>query len=153
MAHTKLKEIHKLIIESEFFIMLDKILEMIWVDNNIKTTVGSSLKFLCSNTGEANSLPDFRNISFLGSFESLLIFAKHHIYLGKLLVISNSIEKKFSSVIELVMDTFLSNFLNISLIWVRDKVFKLTEIFISTFSIRKDKLRINDLLFEGLSGH
>jgi len=112
------KKLNELLIVSEFLIMLEEIFQMVWMNDDLETTESSSLEFLCSDTCEANSFPNFWNVSFLGGFISCDVVFKHNMDLCKFLVVTNSCEKNLGCLIELVVIASLSNFEKVSLIWI-----------------------------------
>lgn len=110
MSHTLFQKSNKLLIVTKLLKVLNKIFQVIWMNDNLQTTESSSLEFFSSNACEANSFPNFWNIGFLRSFICCNIIFEHYINLGKLLIISNSLEKNFCCLIKLIFKASFSYF-------------------------------------------
>lgn len=118
VVHSLLQELGKLLMIAELLVMLNEVFEMIWLDDDVKTASSSSGEFSSSNAREANCFPDFRDISFLSSFEGSNILLKHDVNLSELLVVSNSLEKNLCWGVELAFETSLSHLEKICLVWI-----------------------------------
>ena len=81
------------------------------------------------------------------------VLLKHHINLSEFLVVSDPLEENLSLSVKFVFKASVSNFLEISLIWLRDEVLKLTKVFISTLGVGIDELRVNNLFLKSFSSH
>jgi hypothetical protein len=104
-----LQELDKFLIISELLVVLEKIFQVIWMNDDLKTTESSSLELFGSDTSEADSLPNLWDVSFLSSFISSNVVFKHDMNLSKFLVVSNSSEENFGSQEKLVVIASLSN--------------------------------------------
>jgi len=153
VVHALLKELGKLLIVTELLIMLNEVLKMIWLDDDVETTSGSSGELSSSNAGEADCFPDLWDVCLLCSLESGNVFLEHDIDLGELLIVSNSLEKNLGWEVELALEAFFSDLEEISLVWIRNEVLEVSEILISTLGVRVDKFRVDDLFLESLSSH
>jgi hypothetical protein len=108
-SHSLLQELDEFLIVSELLVVLEKIFQVIWMNDDLKTTKSSSLELFGSDTSEADSLPNLWDVSFLSSFISSNVVFKHDMNLSKFLIVSNSSEENFGSQEKLVVIASLSN--------------------------------------------
>lgn len=139
--------------ESIFLVMLNQIFKVIWEYDNLHAAEVGSAEFLGTNTSETNFLPYFRYVCFLGSFKCCLILLQLYKDLGQLVVVTNMTVKDLRGFIQFVIVTSISALLDVSLVWLGDKGFKLGEVALAAICIGKDELGIDHLLFKHGSGH
>lgn len=108
---------------AKLLVMLNDVLEMVWMNNNIQTAELCGSEFLGSDASKANSLPDFWNISLLGCIVGLNVLFVHDEDLGKLLVVSQLSEEDLGSLVHLGVKALISYLLKISLIRLSHEVF------------------------------
>ena len=134
--------------EPMFLVVLNQVFKVIWEYDDFHAAEIGSAELLGSNASEANLLPDFRNISFLGSFECSLILLQLHKDLSQFVVVANVTIEDLRGFIKLVIETSITTLLDVSLVWLADECFKLWEVALSATSIGKYELGIDHLLFE-----
>jgi hypothetical protein len=145
-SHALLKKGDKLLVETEFLVVLDEVLEVIWVDDDVETTEIGSSELLSSDASEADCFPNLWDISSLSSLISLGEIKKHDMDLGKFLVVADLGVKDFGSVEKLVVEASVTDYKNISLLWLSNKCLDITEVLVSTLSVREDEFLIDHLL-------
>lgn len=153
MSLTLLEKRNKLVNVAKLFIVLDDILEVIWVNNYILSAEISCSEFLCSDASEANSFPNFGYVCPLGGIVSLNVFLIHNKHLGQFLIVLKFCENDFGSFVHFEIEAFVSNLHKICLVWLTNKVLKVNQAFFTALSICKNKLRVNCLLLERLACH
>lgn len=116
--HTLFQKREEFLLVSKAFIELNNFFKMIWMNYNVLTAKTCHAEFLSTNTCEANSFPNFRNINLLSSVECSLVLFEFYVCLGQFLIVVDALKQYFASKVEFFIETSVTTFLDISLIWL-----------------------------------
>jgi hypothetical protein len=108
------------------------------VDDDVLSTEGCHSEFFGTDTSEADCLPNLRYIGFLGSIEGSLVSLKLYISLGKLLIVTDSLEQNFSCQVKFIVETAITALLDISLIWLSNERLQIRQKSLAASSIGID---------------
>jgi len=138
---------------SELLILLNKVLQVVGLNNNVEAAEGGSLKFLGPDASKADGFPNLWDIRFLGGLEGKSELAEHDVHGCKLLVVSCSLEEHLGGPVKTGFEASLTYLDDVSLVGLSDEVLELSHKLVSAFGVGKDKLLIDDFLFECFSCH
>jgi len=94
---------------------------MVWVDNYVLTAQGSHPEFLGAHASEADCLPTFRYVNFLGCVECSLVLFKLDVGLGQLLEVMDFFVKDLTGKVKSLVEATVTRLLDISLIRLLNK--------------------------------
>jgi len=94
---------------------------MVWVNNYVLTAQRSHPEFLGAHASEADCLPTFRYVNFLGGVECSLVLFKLDVGLGQLLEVMDFFVKDLTSKVKSLVEATVTRLLDICLIWLLDK--------------------------------
>ena len=70
MGHSLFQKVDKLFTVAEFLVVLNQIFQMIWMNDDVKTTDGGGFELSSSDAREADCFPDLWDVGFSGSLQS-----------------------------------------------------------------------------------
>lgn len=145
-GHTLFEQAHKFLLISELLVELENVLKVVGLDNHVLSAECSHTELFGSNTSEANSFPNLRNISFLSSIEGSLVLFQLNVSLSQLLVVANTLEQNLSSKEKFVFKATITTLLSVSLVGLRDKCFEVGQESLTIFGVGENELRVNTLI-------
>lgn len=120
-VHARFEQRDQLVEVAELLVEVVQIFKVIWVDDNVLTTESCHVELFSTDTGEADSFPDFRDIGFLGSFKGELVLLEVDVGLSKLLVVGDALVEDLSSLVKLVIEAAVTTVFDISLVRITDE--------------------------------
>lgn len=150
-SHTSFKKRDHFIGITEFFVVLSQFFKVIRVNDDVKTSSGSELKFSGFNAGHGQFLPSLRGVSLLGGINSCLELFKSNEARSNLSVVLGSAEEVLSSFVVLFIVATVTNTLVVNGVRTRDEVFKISDLV--SLGKSKDESIIDLGILDVFTGH
>ena len=150
-AETLLEQADEFVEVSVVLVVLDKFLQLLGINNQVKTANLGKAEFLLANTGSMNLLPDLDVVGLAGTVNSSLVVAKVNQGGGKLGPVGNAAEENLGSLVQALFVSLVTRFFNVGDVGGSQEVLKLGQLVEA--GVAEGKSSIDRRLTQRLAGH